>query len=142
MTSVVGTTIFATLAQGKGSVGIAIATGMLSVAAAVMSALQTFLAYPERALQHKDAANQYALIRREIEIFALDVALSRHSPAEGLEALRRLVYRLSKLTLQTPKIPQRFWRKTNVAIRVPAISESPVMEALANTRSSEAPLAR
>src|SRR2546425_13074944 len=55
-TTVVGTTIFATLTSPTQSLWLQILAGLLSLAAAVLAALQTFFNYSEVAVQHKSAA--------------------------------------------------------------------------------------
>ena len=49
LTTVVGTSVFATLSRNHVNTGLQVAVGMLSVLAAVLASLQTFLRFGERA---------------------------------------------------------------------------------------------
>ena len=66
LTTLVGTTVFATLQKPDVNLGLRIAVGMISVLAAVLASLQTFLRFGERAEKHRVAAERWASIRREI----------------------------------------------------------------------------
>ena len=65
-TTVVGTSLFATLDEQQ-STEIRIVIGSISVAAAILAGVQTFLNFAARATQHVLAADWYASIRRRIE---------------------------------------------------------------------------
>src|SRR5262249_53767340 len=65
-TTVVGTSIFATL-QEQGVLLLRVILGLISVAAAVLAALQTFLRYAERSEKHRAAGATFGAIRRELE---------------------------------------------------------------------------
>ena len=65
---VVGTTIFATLTESP-NVSLRVAAGLLSMLAAVLSGVQTFLDYSGRAQQHHQAAVGYSRLRKEVEEF-------------------------------------------------------------------------
>jgi hypothetical protein len=67
LTTVVGTSVFATLSRTHVNTGLQVAVGMLSVLAAVLASLQTFLRFGERAEKHRRAAEHWASIRREID---------------------------------------------------------------------------
>ena len=64
--SIVGTSLFATLANPNAVIPPAfkIAIGLISLAAAILAALQTFLRFGERAEKHVVAADWYAAVRR------------------------------------------------------------------------------
>src|SRR4051794_32317862 len=79
LSSIVGTTVFATL-EKEVAVGIKVAVGLTSVTAAVLSALQTFLGFAERAEKHRDSGSRYGTIRRKIEAFQ---ALHPEGPDES-----------------------------------------------------------
>ena len=68
LTSIVGTTVFATL-QKDVNLWAKLAVASISVAAAVLSGLQAFLRYSERSEKHRTAANGYGAIRRKIELW-------------------------------------------------------------------------
>lgn len=66
LSTIVGTAVFASLDKQAGTWG-HVVIGLLSVTAAVLSALQTFFDYPERAERHRRAAAKYKAIIRELE---------------------------------------------------------------------------
>jgi hypothetical protein len=65
LTTIIGTSVFATLQKEVGT-GWRLAIGVVSVLAAVLASVQTFLRFAERAEQHRAAAENWAAIRREI----------------------------------------------------------------------------
>ena len=69
--TIVGTSIFATLSSPQQSLILQIGTGLLSLGAAVLSALHTFFNFSEVAAQHKGAAAEYEGVRHELDAFLL-----------------------------------------------------------------------
>jgi hypothetical protein len=108
LSSTVGTTVFATL-QKQVSFGVQLGVGAISVLAAILAGLQTFLRFPERAEKHKTVAADYGTVRRQIEeILALSHA-SRGSSKECLELVRK---KLDALAEVAPNVPTRIWNRT------------------------------
>jgi hypothetical protein len=106
--TVVGTSVFATL-QENVSVGWRIGVGIVSVIAAVLASLQTFLRFQERAEKHRAAAEHWAAIRREIDqMLALhpDYLAERSDPKEYLDQLRQ---RMGEVSAQAPEIGHKDW---------------------------------
>jgi hypothetical protein len=68
ITVLVGTSAFASIASQAVSIEAKLAVGLLSVLATVLSSLQTFFKYPERAEQHRRSAAKYGAIERELEV--------------------------------------------------------------------------
>jgi conflict system pore-forming effector with SLATT domain len=66
---VVGSSIFATLASDNKNVWIMAITGSLSIGAAVLSAVQTFLKYTDIAQSHKIASGEYRVIMGNVDMF-------------------------------------------------------------------------
>ncbi len=66
ISAIVGTTVFATIQQ-KPDVWIQILVGLASVIAALLTSLQTFLGYSERAERHRLAGAKYGALGRELE---------------------------------------------------------------------------
>ena len=66
LTAIAGTAIFATL-ETSPQAWAKIFIGLLTVLAAILSSLQTFLRFSELAERHKVAAVKYGALRREIE---------------------------------------------------------------------------
>ncbi len=68
-TAIVGSTVFAALSDAFGeSIWIKIALGFLSLTAAVLASLQTFLKYSERVEKHLIANRQFSGLRQEVEV--------------------------------------------------------------------------
>jgi hypothetical protein len=106
LTTLVGTSVFATL-QHSVSLGLRVAVGMVSVLAAVLASLQTFLRFGERAEKHRAAAEAWASLRREIdEMVALhpNYLASRGDPKQYLDDLRR---RMAEIAQQSPEMGEQ-----------------------------------
>jgi MFS family permease len=106
--TIVGTSVFATL-QENVDVSWRIAVGIVSVLAAVLASLQTFLRFQERAEKHRAAAELWASIRREMDqMLALhpDYLAERSDPKSYLDQLRR---RMGEVSSQSPEIGDKDW---------------------------------
>jgi len=123
LTTFVGTSVFATL-QENVATGLRIVVGVVSVLAAVLASLQTFLRFGERAEKHRVAAEKWAAIRREItEMLALHPTYlaSRGDPKDYLDKLRT---RMDEVSTQSPEMPDRRWGRT-LAVKQEAASARP-----------------
>lgn len=100
ITAAVGTSVFASIAAQAVSVGAKVTVGILSVMAAVLSSLQTFFKYSERAERHRAFAARFGAVRREFEVlFAEDcVTQERHY----INVLRE---KLDRLAEEAPNVP-------------------------------------
>lgn len=67
LSAVVGTAVFATLEKSV-ALGLRVGVGCISVAAAILAALQTFLRFAERAELHRQAFAGFDSIVRDIEL--------------------------------------------------------------------------
>lgn len=94
----VGTAVFASL-QKQPQVEWQIFVGLMSIAAAILSALQSFFAYPEKAERHRVAGARYNAIGREFELW---LSMSE----ADLEKLEKLRARVDALSQESPHIPQ------------------------------------
>ena len=107
LSAIVGTATFATLTHHV-NIGIRIAAGTLSVIAAVLASVQTFLRFGSRAEQHRVAAERWSAIRREIE-----KALSL--PPELLGNPKQLLddvdARMDEAAEKSPAMPDRRWKR-------------------------------
>jgi hypothetical protein len=110
LTSLVGTSVFASIGRTV-DIWLRIGIGMISVLAAVLASLQTFLRFGERAEKHRSAAELWASIRREIdEMLALHPTYlaSRGDPQKYLDDLRR---RMDEIAQQSPEMGAKgLWR--------------------------------
>ena len=108
LATLVGTSVFATL-QKNVSTGLRIVLGFVSVFAAVLASLQTFLRFQERGEKHRAAAEHWAQIRRETkQMLALhpDYLAERSDPKTYLDALRE---KMDRVSAQSPEIGDREW---------------------------------
>lgn len=102
LSTFVGTSVFATLKDNPGT-AFQIAVGICSVAAAVLSSLQTFLGYAERAEKHRVAGAKYGAVGRELEM--LRAAPDGYSK-ETVDDVRK---RLETLALKSPNNPLKIY---------------------------------
>lgn len=107
LTSIVGTSVFATLAKSQEG-RIQLAVGMLSVAAAVLASLQTFLKLPERSELHRVAGARYAALARDIQVLKAIPADQRENPKQALEDLKS---KLDSVGIESPDIPTRIYKR-------------------------------
>jgi hypothetical protein len=102
LSAIVGTSVFASL-EANVQPWMKIAVGLLSVTAAILTSLQTFWRFSERAERHRKAAAEYASIRREMEQYL--------TFADGvtLDTMGRLRKRLDDLASEFPSIDSKDW---------------------------------
>ena len=109
ITSLIGTSVFASLASEIIPAWSKMAVGFLSLAAVVLSSLQTFFNYSDRAEKHRSSGANFGAVRRKLEII---YAKREHGiNIDEVEALRKELDGLAKdsLHVQTHvlKIVQR-----------------------------------
>jgi hypothetical protein len=109
--TVVGSTIFATMNQRSATV-LQVATGLLSLASAVLAALQTFLRLEERARDHETASRAFGALRRDLGELGAISGRSRPELVSRLDSLRRSYDETSSTT---PNVPQRIWNSLSDA---------------------------
>jgi len=97
LAAIVGTSVFATM-QTNPDLLWRIAVGIMSIAAAVLSALQSFCNYNDRAEKHRTAGARYNAIGRELEQL-----LAQNSDWSSLTEIRR---RIDALAEESPHIPE------------------------------------
>lgn len=109
LSSIVGTSLFATLSEEAISEKFRFGAASISVLAAVFAALQTFLRYGERAERHMVAADWYAgLHRRARQVLALPPD-DRPDMVKCLDEMRR---ELARVGQQSPEIGEKHWHTT------------------------------
>ncbi|QJE95205.1 SLATT domain-containing protein [Luteolibacter luteus] len=88
--------------------------GLLSMASAVVAALQTFLNLSDRAAKHKASGASYGAIRRALEL------LKTLPPADGdkmRQALEDIKGRMDDLAASAPAIPSKFKDKIDKGLK-------------------------
>jgi Petal formation-expressed len=114
LTAITGTSIFATTAATPEWVSIA--TGIMSLTAAVLAALQTFLRYSELAEKHRAAAQSYGNLRRETEevLAGLTSDPPVPLPPDYLKSLRE---RWTAVDNAAPDLPQNVYDSVEKQLR-------------------------
>jgi hypothetical protein len=109
--AVVGSSIFASLSSNEKNFYLLVTTGSLSILAAVLSALQTFLKYSEIAQSHKAAKDGYESVSRRIDNFKLQMAGASPMPrSDALKALQEIDNQLDDLGKSSPIISIKLLR--------------------------------
>ena len=103
--SIVGTAIFADLADDTPR---RLVVASVSILAAVLAALQTFLRFSERAAAHATAADWYSAIRRDIEETLHLPVEYRGNAKECLDTVRKEINRVAQ---DAPELSVRSWRR-------------------------------
>ena len=101
-------TVFATVSEAAPQIGrpwLQISVGLLSVASAVLGALQTFLRYSELAEKHRVAGTHYANLRHRIELLA---AMPLEHKDKLREALANIEQRWAKQREEIQTSQDRF----------------------------------
>jgi hypothetical protein len=108
LSSVVGTGMFATLADSNTAFpwSIRLAVGFISMLAAVLSGVQTFVRFGERAEKHVVAADWYAAVRRDVDQLLALSAEERGKPKDCFDRIRK---EMAKIGQQSPEIGDRMW---------------------------------
>jgi hypothetical protein len=94
LSTIVGTSVFAMIAKQPGPY-VQIAVGLASVGAALLTSLQTFLGYSERAEKHRVSGAKYGALGRELEVLRANQTVT----PEVVESVRK---RLDTLALEAP----------------------------------------
>lgn len=92
--------------------GVRITIGIISVAAAVLASLQTFLRLSERAEKHRAVAARVGSIRREIEQLLATEATQTTLAQDRLDRLRE---QINKLAEDAPSVSDRIWERAKRA---------------------------
>jgi hypothetical protein len=108
LTTVVGTSIFATISEQAISENWKIAAGLMSGLAAILSALQTFLDYGVLAEKHKLASIAFGALRRDLER-ALDADSLDGGTREQI--MEKIKDRWTEIEREAPIVPDNLHRK-------------------------------
>lgn len=103
LTTIVGTAVFGSMATSP-STWAKIIVGLLSLVAASLASLQTFLRYSETSEKHKAAAVKYGSLRREVEELLVTGKKEEVLSPSFLKSLRT---RWDDVDQVSPAVPQR-----------------------------------
>jgi hypothetical protein len=110
LSGLVGTSIFATL-ETEADISLRIVIGIISILAAVLASLQTFLRLSERAEKHRAVAVRYGALRRELETA---IAKGGPYPEKLVDGLRE---KLDSISSEAPEISDRVWKKIEILLK-------------------------
>jgi len=102
----VGTAVFATLDKGA-SGSLKVILGLLSVTAAVLASLQTFMAFGDLGTRHKAAGARYGAIRRNLELLKVSPPPSEHEVSQELLKIKKEMDDLAERAPHVPSSPKR-----------------------------------
>lgn len=107
LSTIVGTAVFASLeTSATGAQKILI--GLVSIVAAVLASLQTFLRFSERAEAHRSAGSDYGAIRRSLEY----IKTFPPSDDESLtQVFKEIKEQMDALAKDAPEIPSSMKKK-------------------------------
>jgi hypothetical protein len=137
--SIVGTSLFASLTRDSVNISLRVLIGCISVLAAVAAALQTFLRFAERAAQHVTAADWYAAIRRDT---AELLALPRNVRGPVKPALDTIRMQLNRAGQNAPEIGDPLWVKIAPQFQIPEYETAAIPAPRSRSRKSTETAAR
>jgi hypothetical protein len=111
ISTIVGTTVFASLEKSWGTEG-QIVVGLLSVVSAVLTGLQTFLRYAELGERHRVAGARFANLKHRLELVA-----TLSSDDEKRASLKEIEDTWAKLREESPTLPDSIWRRIERQIK-------------------------
>jgi hypothetical protein len=117
ITGFIGSSVFTSLQDRGVSTAARLLVGSISVIAALLASVQTFLKYAERAEKHRVAAVRYGALRRRIA-GTLNLPVNLRSPPEGV--IQDLQEAMEKAALETPRIGERPWKRVKRALGIRA----------------------
>ena len=106
LASVTGTTLFAEIGQGQVSLVVRLVAATVSLVAAVLAGLQTFLRPAQAAAEHGFAGDWFAAIRRDIEQLQALPREVRGVPRDCLDSIRK---EMNKAGQKAPELDESLW---------------------------------
>lgn len=106
LTTFVGTSVFATL-QKDVDLYVKLLVGFISVAAAVLASLQTFLRFSEKAETHRTTGAKAGSVRREVE----QLLASGNIEAIPDERINRLREQIDEIANLAPSVSESIWKR-------------------------------
>jgi hypothetical protein len=119
LSTVVGTAVFATLENQSVGISARVIVALVSIAAAVLAGLQTFLRLSDAAVAHGHAGDWYAAIKRDIEQLR---ALRREERGHAKTCTDVLRKEMNKAGQKSPELRESLW--TDIARRYGIDSEA------------------
>lgn len=114
LATIVGAAVFGEWSDSETSSLPKIIFGMLSIASAAFSALQTFLNFSDRAAKHKTAGACYGAIRRRLELLK---TMPPETPDEIRVALQEIKQEMDELAATSPGVPSAMKKKIDAVLK-------------------------
>ena len=112
LSAIVATGIFAALGH-EVELFIQIIVGLVSVLAAVLAALQTFLKLDELAAKHRSVAAEYGSVKRRLD---QEIAKLEAGEEVSQQTVNNIRERMDTLSREGPVVPRDVWEKARVAV--------------------------
>jgi|GEM_PF-7034978 len=113
ITTIAGSTIFASLGAEGNSKAVLFA-GILTMFAAVLAALQTFLNYSEKTEKHRNSASNFAALKKDLDFFITKTEEIPDEPKSDLmESFGKLVEKWNILERESLNVHDKFYDKAN-----------------------------
>jgi len=106
LSSIVGSAVFASLEKQEVSLEARLMVAIISVTAAILAGLQTFLRLSETAAAHGTAADWFSAIKRDIEQLQALQESDRGQPRACIEGLRK---EINKVSQNAPQLRETLW---------------------------------
>ncbi|MCY4487798.1 MAG: SLATT domain-containing protein [Deltaproteobacteria bacterium] len=119
LSAMVATTVFAALGQSV-ELHIQILVGFVSVVAAVLAALQTFLRFDELASKHRSIAAEYGSVKRQLDQEIAKLGMGGEVWQQTVDSIRE---RMDTLSRDGPVVPQDIW--TTARVVAPTAADKP-----------------
>jgi divalent metal cation (Fe/Co/Zn/Cd) transporter len=109
LTAIVGTSVFATLQIDPGN-AVRVGVGVLTVAAAVSSAVHVFAGLTDRKATYEQASRRHAAIRRRIEVVRARLATTEQSSSiwDEVEGIKK---EMDSAAASSPNAAGRVWEQ-------------------------------
>jgi hypothetical protein len=106
LSTIVGSSTFISLSDmGQDNPVVIFGTGVLSIIAAFLAALQTFLNWSEKAQAHKLSASKYSALRRSLGVYLMQCRETTDRRI-AVSDLKTIVDDLNKLEGECPTVPE------------------------------------
>ena len=106
LTMIIGASVFLTI-ESEVALNWKIAAGLLSILAGVLSGLQTFMGFSEKAAKHNSAASGYGAIKRKLEELIILIKDDSIDHSKFLSNIREHIDNMAKISPQPPKFIHR-----------------------------------
>lgn len=114
LSTMVGTAVFSSWESASEGGWVRVVFGMLSMLAAAITALQTFLNLADRVAKHKSAGASYGAIRRNLELLKTLPPATEDEMRRCLQDIKR---QMDELADNSPGIPSRFKQKIDERLK-------------------------